>query len=216
MPTPDEHEPHKKAGASPGYEVTDANVFRVGVFLVSMLVFSGVLFVVAFGIGKVINNGIIKEDGPLDKWHQIGVQPKGKLENMASDAKLEQEELRQMTERFPTPRLQVDNGDQDITDMHAREDLLLDHYSWIDQKAGKVRIPISRAMELIAKNGLPVAPAMQRQPLMAGDKAPALTLPLTNGFARTGFEEQELETVRQRRLRGEDTSGSLASLRTDR
>jgi hypothetical protein len=42
--------------------------------------------------------------------------------------------------------------------LHAKEDLLLDNYSWVDQSQGKVRIPIERAMELIAKQGLPVAP----------------------------------------------------------
>ena len=59
--------------------------------------------------------------------------------------------------------------------LHAREDLLLDHYSWVDQSQGKVRIPIERAMELIAQRGLPVAaqPA-QQEPLMAGDSVPAV------------------------------------------
>ena len=30
---------------------------------------------------------------------------------------------------FPTPRLETDDGNQDTADLHAREDLLLDHYS---------------------------------------------------------------------------------------
>jgi hypothetical protein len=87
--------------------------------------------------------------------------------------------------------------------MHAREDLLLDHYSWIDRSSGKVRIPISRAMEILAKGGLPVAPEEQTEPLMAGDRAPVVTVPLTDGFARTGYEQQYLETLQQQRLRGE-------------
>ena len=41
--------------------------------------------------------------------------------------------------------------------MHAREDLLLDHYHWVDRSSGEVRIPIARAMQLIAQHGLPVA-----------------------------------------------------------
>lgn len=215
MPTPDDHDLRKKSD-SQGYEVTDANVFGVGVFLISMLVLCGVFFVVAFGIGKVINNGIVKEDGPLNKWNASLAPASGKLQNMASDAHLQQEELRRMTERFTTPRLQTDDGDQDVTDLHAREDLLLDNYSWVDQKQGKVRIPISRAMELIAQQGLPVAPAVQTQPLMAGDRVPVVPIPLTDGFARTGFEQHELETLRQRRERGEAEPGNLAALRKGR
>ena len=50
-----------------------------------------------------------------------------------------------------------------MADLHAREDLLLNNYSWVDQAQGKVRIPIERAMELIAQRGLPVAPARSKK-----------------------------------------------------
>ena len=42
---------------------------------------------------------------------------------------MEQQELQQMTNVFPTPRLETDDGNQATADLHAREDLLLDHYS---------------------------------------------------------------------------------------
>jgi hypothetical protein len=88
--------------------------------------------------------------------------------------------------------------------MHTREDLLLDNYSWVDRTSGKVRIPISRAMQIIAEHGLPVGPQEeQTEPLMAGDRVPVVTMPLTDGFARTGYEQQYLETLEQQRLRGE-------------
>ena len=75
--------------------------------------------------------------------------------------------------------------------LHAREDLLLDNYSWADPAHIKVRIPIERAMALIAQRGLPVAPAVQTTPLLTGDSTPKLQVPLTDGFARTGFEQEE-------------------------
>ena len=215
MPTPDEHDVRKQSD-SEGYEVTDANVFGVGVFLVSLLVLCGVLFVVAFGIGKIINTGIARQDGPLNKWNASLAPASGKLQNMASDDHMEQEELRRMTGSFSTPRLQTDDGDQDIANMHAREDLLLDNYSWIDQKQGKVRIPIFQAMEMIAQRGLPVAPVVQTEPLMTADKTPIVPEPLTDGFARTGFEQQELQTIEQRRERGETEPSNQAALRTGR
>jgi hypothetical protein len=203
MPTHDPIEPQKPEGDSPGYEVTDVNVNGIVVFLASLIAFVGVFFVLCFGMGKVINTALLKRDGPPNKWNQIGAQPSGKRQDLTSNAVMEQQQLNQMVQRFPTPRLQMDDGDQDIAEMHAREDLLLDHYSWIDRSSGKVRIPIALAMEIIAKGGLPVAPAEQTEPLMAGDKVPVLTVPLTDGFARTGYEQQYQETLEQQRMRGE-------------
>ena len=45
-------------------------------------------------------------------------------------------------------------------------------------------------MELIAQRGLPVAPASEHQALMVGDSQPQVQMPLTNGFARTGYEQE--------------------------
>jgi hypothetical protein len=196
-------DPQKPEGDSPGYEVTDVNVNGIVVFLASLFVFVGVFFIFCFGMGKVINTAILKSDGPSNKWNLIGAQPRGKREDLTSNAVMEQQQLREMTQRFPTPRLQTDNGDEDTAELHAREDLLLDYYSWVDRSSGKVRIPIARAMELVAQHGLPVAPEEQTETLLAGDKAPVVTVPLTDGFARTGYEQQYRETIEQQRMRGE-------------
>jgi hypothetical protein len=202
MPTHDPVEPHKPGSDSPGYEVTDVEVKGVVVFLAALAVFVGVFFVVCFVLGKVINTAILKKDGPPNKWNQIGAPPTGKREDLTSNAVMEQKQLNQMVQRFPTPRLQTDDGNLEIAEMHAREDLLLDYYSWVDRSSGKVRIPIARAMQLIAQHGLPVAAEEQTEPLMAGDKAPVLAVPLTDGFARTGYEQQYMETIEQQKMRG--------------
>jgi hypothetical protein len=202
MPT---HDPvdHQNPGVpSPGFEVTDVNVNGVVVFLASLFAFVGVFFVFCFGMGKVINTAIEKSDGPLNKWNQIGALPKGKRQDLTSNAVMEQQQLNEMVQRFPTPRLQTDDGNFDITEIHLREDLLLDHYSWVDRSSGKIRIPISRAMEMVAGK-LPVAPNQPTEPLMAGDREPEVTAPLTDGFARTAYEQQYLETLEQQRERGE-------------
>ncbi len=107
---------------------------------------------------------------------------------------MEQRELSQMTQVFPTPRLETDDGNQDVADLHAREDLLLNYYSSAqDLPMGAVRIPIDRAMQLIVQRGLPQAPSQQAASLMAGEAAPKVTAPLTDGFARTGYELQTIE-----------------------
>jgi hypothetical protein len=214
MPTHDPHyhdDPKAPLADSPGYEVTDVNVNGIVVFLASLGAFVGVFFIFCFGMGKVINTAILKSDGPSNKWNLIGAQPRGKREDLTSNAVMEQQQLREMTQRFPTPRLQTDNGDEDTAELHAREDLLLDYYSWVDRSSGKIRIPIARAMELIAQHGLPVAPEEQTETLLAGDKAPVVTVPLTDGFARTGYEQQYRETIEQQRMRGEK-AGEQAAL----
>ena len=56
---------------------------------------------------------------------------------------------------FPTPRLERDERTQ-LNDIRMAEEQKLSSYDWVDQKAGRVRIPIDRAMELVAQRGLPV------------------------------------------------------------
>ena len=173
---------------SAGYEQTDVRVTGIAVFLTALLIFVAVAGVLSYGIGKVINARMNQEDGPNTKWTTaINIRELGNLPN-GPDM---QHKVAELTNTFPTPRLQTDDGNQDVADLHEREDLLLDNYSWADQSKGKVRIPIERAMELIAQRGLPVAPAVQLQPLMAGDSVPTVAVPLTNGFARTAYEQDQ-------------------------
>ena len=54
----------------------------------------------------------------------------------------------------PEPRLQT-NPRQDLSNLRAREDALLNSYGWVDKNTGVVRIPIERAMQLIVERGLP-------------------------------------------------------------
>ena len=58
----------------------------------------------------------------------------------------------------PEPRLQA-NPRIDLRDIRATEDKLLNQYGWIDQSKGIVRIPIDRAMDLLAQQGLPARPS---------------------------------------------------------
>jgi hypothetical protein len=114
---------------------------------------------------------------------------------MTSDPAIKQKQLQQITETFPTPRLDIDDGEQSTADLHAREDLLLDHYSVAPGENGAIRIPITRAMELIAQRGLPVSVPQPNTVAMFGDNTPVVLAPLTTGFARTGFE---LDTIAAR------------------
>ena len=56
----------------------------------------------------------------------------------------------------PEPRLQRQPF-AEIAAQRAEEQQLLTSYGWADEKAGVVRIPVDRAMELLVERGLPVA-----------------------------------------------------------
>ena len=206
MPTPNEHghnvfeDPDRdkaapeKVDASLGYEPSDVGVTGIVVFVVALAIFVVVGGVLCYGIGKVINARMNKEDGPNSKWTKtVDVRHLG---NFPSSPEL-QNKVAEMTQSFPTPRVQSDDGNQDVADLHAREDLLLSNYTWVDESKGTVRIPIERAMELIAQRGLPVAQPAQTQAVMTGDSTPTVPVPLTNGFARTAFEQEEAAQEKQ-------------------
>jgi len=206
MPTHDPDKTRKTDDRSPGYETTDANVRDTALFLVVLGASVAIVFVLAFGIGKLINMELARQDGPTNKWSQLAGAKPGNLE---SDPQIQQQQLKALVKRFPTPRLETDDGNLDVAEMHAREDILLNHYSWVDEQKQTVRIPITRAMQLLAQRGLPVegqqsadaqakATEQGNEQAMFGDGSQIVTAPLTDGFARTAPELQMIETREQR------------------
>jgi hypothetical protein len=179
---------YDEASVREGFEVSDANTGGIMAFLVALFISVGVFFVFCYVMGKAINNGLDRADGAANKWNAPNqIAPRREIE---SNPALQQEQLAKLTQQFPTPRLELDDGNQDLAELHNREDLLLNYYSWIDRGRGTVRIPIEQAMAIIAQKGLPVAPAEQEQAPMVGDARPTVQMPLTDGFAPTGYEQQ--------------------------
>jgi hypothetical protein len=198
---PEEGHPREEIDVSKGYEASDVKVSGIVVFIVSLSILVVVAAVLSYGIGYAIFAYLGKEDvqdyGKRTKWTKtVDVRTLGDL---ASNPAL-QNKIAQTTEQFPQPRLQTDDGSQEIADLHAKEDLLLENYSWVDKPQGKARIPIERAMELVAKQGLPVAPQTGGATLLTGDTKVEVAVPLTSGFARTGYEHDKaiLEAVESR------------------
>jgi hypothetical protein len=58
---------------------------------------------------------------------------------------------------FPSPKLEEDERGQ-LNGIRMEEEKTLYSYGWVDEKAGTVRIPIERAMDLLVQRGLPVRP----------------------------------------------------------
>jgi hypothetical protein len=184
---PGGHEP-EEVDLSSGYERSDANVTGILVFITSLGIFVAVIGLLCYGIGGWFNARMNREDGPNSKWTKTA--DVRQLGNLPSNPEL-QNKIAELAQTFPTPRVQTDDGNQDVASLHQRESLLLENYSWVDRNSGKVRIPIERAMELIAQRGLPVAPTVQTAPLMTGDSRPTVTTPLTDGFAPTSYEQEQ-------------------------
>ena len=84
-----------------------------------------------------------------------------------------------LKQNFPSPQLEIDERTQ-LDTIRLDEEKKLSTYDYIDQQAGIVRIPIERAMDLIAQRGLPVraqgatteaaSPAASSQPARKKEK----------------------------------------------
>ena len=154
----------------------DMQVAGVVVYVVAMAVF----FVVALVL--------------MLFWNETATQAHAQTRvEAASD---QQNKLAELTQPFPKPAMRAEDVNDDITQLHAREDLLLANYTRVDGRPGTVRIPVERAMELMAQRGLPTAPAMQSASLMTGDSKLAVAAPLTSGFAPTENEHVQAQAQR--------------------
>jgi hypothetical protein len=75
--------------------------------------------------------------------------------------------------QFPEPRLEG-NERIEINSFRLNEEKLLHSYGYVDQQRGVVRIPIDRAMQLVAERGLPTRPqagAVPPSPVNLGRQA---------------------------------------------
>jgi hypothetical protein len=117
-----------------GHEETDINVWAVGKFAVALLLVTVAALFVLFGLFRYL---LSREGGP----------PTGRSQVTASEP----------TKSFPQPQLQKTEV-LDLKAVRTAEDQVLNSYAWMDPEKGVVRIPIDRAIDLLAKRGLPSGP----------------------------------------------------------
>ena len=102
--------------------------------------------IVTLGVGLIMLTGVVLLlMGGLFQYFAVR---QAKLDVPASPLAMTQEGP-------PEPRLEV-VLDQELRRVQADEQAMLHSYSWVDQQAGIVRIPIDRAMTLLIERGLPV------------------------------------------------------------
>jgi hypothetical protein len=126
-----------------GHETRDAEAGPLLQFAISLAVLTGFIAVMVVGIYKYFDAREIAEKAtkyPLAVGQPV-VEP-------------------------PPPRLQTYPFD-DVKALHREEARYLNHYAWVDKNAGVVRIPVERAIDILAERGLPHREA----PAAAGDAA---------------------------------------------
>lgn len=95
--------------------------------------------------------------GYLDKYARTHQPPQNPMVQPSEADTRETNPARTKAEidaNFPQPRLER-NERVEINEFRLGEEQKLNSYGWVDEKAGVVRIPIERAMQLIAERGLP-------------------------------------------------------------
>ncbi|MFZ0814904.1 MAG: hypothetical protein WAM78_05265 [Candidatus Sulfotelmatobacter sp.] len=130
------------------FEHRDLQVSGILYFLLSLAVATVLASVILVGVYKFLDK--------RDRANQSVVSPL--VANVPKPELNTRAEYEQYAEKtFPNPRLETDERNQ-LNQIRTREDDLLDSYGWVDEKAGTVRIPIERAMDLLVERGLPVRP----------------------------------------------------------
>jgi hypothetical protein len=126
------------------YEREDLSPRRIFSFLVGL----GLVLVLVYFVVKGM-------DGYLDAYEKQHQPPLNPLVSQTENdsRKVSKADIA----RFPQPRLET-NERLEINDFRLKEEKTLNTYDWIDQNSGIARIPIERAMQLLAQRGLPTRP----------------------------------------------------------
>lgn len=148
----EEKTPFGRRGEDLGFEREDLSPKAVFAFLVG-LALAGIL--VHFIIG-----GLYGYLDAYDRQHQAPLSPL--VQNAPTDKR---RILPEDVSKFPQPRLETDERTE-LNGFRLEEEQRLNSYGWVDKNAGVVHIPIDRAMQMIAQQGLPTRPQDQVPPVL--------------------------------------------------
>jgi hypothetical protein len=138
------HNPHPvNPNANGGYERRDIGVAGVLYFLLGLAVAGLFIYFIVAGLYSYLEKRSEAEQSPINPL----------VTTAPADTRRIPKEYPQAV--FPNPKLEEDERGQ-LNGIRLQEEQTLSTYDYVDQKAGTVRIPIDRAMELVAQRGLPV------------------------------------------------------------
>jgi len=134
----------KHVHAEEGYERQDMTPQSVFAFLISLFVGGVIVYFIVWGL-----------------YHFMDARQRARQRQQSPLVKQVETDTRIVSpdeiKKFPEPRLER-NERIEINDFRLKEEQTLNSYGWVDQKAGVVRVPIERAMQLVAERGLPTTP----------------------------------------------------------
>jgi hypothetical protein len=144
--------PNSAPHGNGGFEREDLSASGVLYFLVGVALLGLVGFLLTIGFYKVLDARAGKE--------QPEVSPL--TVNVPTDTRKLPEGYKSpggykdyLKDTFPAPRLEIDERTE-LNDDRIAEEEKLNSYGYVDDSHVAVRIPIERAMELLAQRGLPV------------------------------------------------------------
>jgi hypothetical protein len=132
----------ENATGNEGFEHQDLQVSGILYFLLSIVLTSALCLVGLRGVYAFLDH--------REKVAQPPVNPL--VTNVPTDTRHIAPGYPQSA--FPSPKLEEDERGQ-LNGIRIEEERTLYSYGWIDEKAGTVRIPIERAMDLLVQQGLP-------------------------------------------------------------
>lgn len=124
----DEHVPQSHNGGG-GYEHKDADARIIVYSTLGLIVSLVIVCFIVVGIFKAMQD-VMPREAPVSRIENPNRLP-------------------------PEPRLQPYPATQ-LQVLRQHEDDVLDNYGWVDQNAGVVRIPVHKAMDIMAQRGFPV------------------------------------------------------------
>ena len=141
--------PSNGSDARDGYEHEDFSTGAIVGSLVGLAVMCIVSFFIVVGMYHYL------ESTQMDHVAANPMVPmKPDTRHMTSNPKSNDPMDVMEVEAFPKPRLQRDDV-QEMREQLYGEEAKLQSYGWVDKDSGEARIPINRAMELVAARGLP-------------------------------------------------------------
>jgi hypothetical protein len=120
-----------------------------------------VIYFILAGMYRYLDN--------YDRTHQPPANPMAATTGVDPQTMTYPQIRGQVEKTFPKPVLEYSEQTQ-YTEELMKQNEVLESYDWVDQNNGVVRIPIARAMDLMAQRGLPVLPEGQATGANSGDK----------------------------------------------
>ncbi|HUK18995.1 MAG TPA: hypothetical protein VLW65_21390 [Bryobacteraceae bacterium] len=135
----------------PHAEVSDVNAWAIGKFAIALVLVSIISLAGLFALFRYFIQSTGGQEPPVTRNFEINAE-----------------------KRPPAPQLEVSER-LDLARERAAEDKLLTTYGWADRQSNTARIPIDRAIDLVAQQGLPSRPEAPRP-------ASTATVPTASGM----------------------------------